>query len=257
MAVAALRVVEHNATYYRRTWRGSVVLTFLSPVLFLAAMGLGLGGMIDRAAPGALSGVSYAAFLAPGLLAAQAMNTGTFESTYPIMSRILWRRTYHAVLATPLSVRDLLVGELAWISLRLLMMAAAFLAVMLLFGVVRSPLVVLAVPAAVLTGLAFAACVTAFTARQTNDSGFSSLFRFVITPLFLFSGTFFPIERLPELLRPVAYLTPLYHGVSLTRGLSLGTLDPAGAAVDVAVLAAYALGGAVAARITLGRALVK
>jgi lipooligosaccharide transport system permease protein len=257
MASPVARVFEHNVYVYRRTWRGTLFQTFLTPVLFLAAMGLGLGGLIDRQAGAALGGVPYMVFLAPGLLAAQAMQTAAFENTFPVMAKTTWLKTYDAMLATPLRVRDLLLGDLGWSATRLAVVAAAFLAVMALFGAVRSPSALLAVPAAVLTGFAFAAPIFAFSATQRNVTLFNALFRFGITPLFLFSGTFFPVDRLPAIIQPVAYVTPLYHGVSLTRGLSLGTLDTTAGLIHVAVLAAFSIGGVVAGALTLRRRLVK
>jgi len=240
---AALRVVERNWFVYRRTWRGSLFITFVSPVLFLGALGFGLGGLVDRSAGasgGAFGAISYAVFLAPGLLAAQAMQTAAFESSFPTLAKIHWRRTYSAMLATPLTVRDLLVGDLAWTALRLAMVGAAFLAVMAVLGLISSPLAILALPITVLTGLAFASLIVAFAATQKGGNGFSYLFRFVITPLFLFSGTFFPIEQLPPPAQVIAYLTPLYHGTALTRGLILGPIDPLAGLGHAAVLLVYA-----------------
>lgn len=239
------RVLEHNAIVFRRTWRGSIFSTFLAPVLFLTSMGIGLGGYVNRGGSGALSGVTYLAFLAPGLLAAGAMQTAVGESTYSIMSKIMWQKNYQAMLATPLAVRDLLLGELVWIASRLALTTSVFFVVMIAFGAVHSPAAVLAVPAAILTGLAFAAPVVAYSATQHNDAGFSVIFRFIVTPLFLLSGTFFPVDRLPPLVQPIAWVTPLYHGVALARGISLGTLDVGGGIVHVLVLAAFiVVGGA-------------
>ncbi len=245
MAVG-IRVLEHNAMVYRRTWQGSVLSSILSPVLFLAAMGIGLGGYVNRGGgAAALGGVPYLAFLAPGLLAAQAMQTAAFETTYPIMGKIVWDKLYDAMLATPLTVRDLLAGELEWLVVRLTIVCTAFLAVMTVFGAVRSPLGILALPVVVLTGLAFAAPIMAFSATQRRDQNFNVLFRFGITPLFLLSGTFFPLEQLPALVRPLAYLTPLYHGVALARSLTLGSVDPVAAAIHLAVIAAFLAAGLV------------
>jgi len=252
--IPGLRVLERNLAVYRRTWRGTLFITFLSPILYLAAMGLGLGAFVDSQGS-LLEGVPYLVFLAPGMLAAQAMNTATFESTYPVMSSILWQKTYLGMLATPIRTRDILVGHLLFVGLRLLLVASVFVGVMVAFGAGRLPLILLGIPAAMLTGLAFAAPITAFAASQKNDNGFAALFRFVITPLFLFSGTFFPIDRLPEYLQPVAWLTPLFHGVELARGLSLDRLDPTAGLAHVAVLLAYAIGGAIAADILLRRRL--
>ena len=191
---ATARVLEFNARVYRRTWRGGLVTTFLSPVLFLASMGFGLGRFVDSTGTvgDALGGVPYAAWLAPGLLAASAMQTGGFAATYTIMGRIRWDRIYHGMLATPVTIRGIVFGELGWIGVRLAIASGAFLLVMAAFGLVRSPLGVLALPAAVLTGLAFCGPILAFTATQENDQGFNAIFRFGLTPLFLFSGDLLP-----------------------------------------------------------------
>jgi lipooligosaccharide transport system permease protein len=255
MTVGA-RVLEHNLMVYRRVWHGSVLGSLISPVLFLAAMGIGLGGYVNRGGAGALGGVSYLAFLAPGLLAAQAMQTAAFETTYPIMGKIVWDKLYDAMLATPLTVRDLLAGELEWLVVRLTIVCSAFLGVAIVFGAVRLPLGLLALPVAVLTGLGFAAPIMAFSATQRQDSAFNVIFRFGITPLFLLSGTFFPLDRLPAVVQPLAYLTPLYHGVALARGLTLGSIDPAAAAGHVAALVAFVAGGWVLAAISFRRRLV-
>lgn len=255
-APGAVRAFERALFVYRRTWRGTLFLSFFSPILYLVAMGLGLGGYIDETAAAELPGGSYLAFLGPGLMAAQAMNVGTFESTYPLLGAIVWNRTFDAMLATPLRVRDLLAAHLLFVSFRTLITTVAFLGAMLLFGGIDSPGILLALPAAVLTGLAFAAPVAAFAATLKTDNGFASLFRFVITPLFIFSGTFFPVEQLPGALQPIAWLTPLYHGVELARGLALGTADPIGGLVHAAVLSGYAGVGAIAAGILLRRRLI-
>ncbi len=254
---ATARVLEYNVRVYRRTWHGSLFSTFFAPILFLASMGVGLGGYIDQSGSAALGGVPYAVFLAPGLLVAQAMQTASFESTYPIMGNLVWDRVYHGMLATPITIRGIVLGQLAWMIVRLTIMASAFFLVMILFGVVQSPLGVLGIGAAVLTGLAFAAPIMAFAATQRNDSAFSVIFRFLITPLFIFSGTFFPITQLPPFLRWVAYLTPTWHGVNLARSLSLGIIDPVLVTVNVAFLGGCIGAGIVACLITFRRALEK
>jgi lipooligosaccharide transport system permease protein len=243
----ALRVVQRNALVYRRAWRGSVFSSFLQPTLFLLAMGLGLGTMVDAGGAALPGGVSYAEFLAPGLLAAAAMQVAGFESTYPVLGKMLWFRNYEAILATPLGVTDLVLGELAWIAVRLTAVASAFVLVMAAFDIPRSALVILAIPAAVLTGLAFAAPIMAFSATRKHSNTFNVLFRFVLTPLFLFSGVFVPIGRLPEPLARAAWLTPLFHGVELVRGLTLDAVPPAWP-LHVACLAALAVAGIAIAR---------
>lgn len=223
------RVVEANARVYRRTFRGSVMSTFLNPVLFLLAMGVGLGKLVDAGTGDSSLAHPYLTFLAPGLLAATAMTTAAGDSSFPVMAGIKWRKTYDAVLATPLGVGDLVGGHLGWIAIRLVFVTLVYSGVMTAFGATTVVAGLVSVPPAVLTGVAFAALVTAYTAKIKDEQWLSNLFRFGITPLFLFSGTFFPITQLPGWIQPVAYATPLWHGVSLCRGLALRigfTVDP-------------------------------
>jgi lipooligosaccharide transport system permease protein len=251
------RVVEHHVLVYRRTWRGTIFSTFFSPILFLAAIGIGLGTFVDDANPAGIDGVSYLAFLAPGLLVAQAMQTAAFESTYPVMAGIRWLKTYVAMILSPLGTRHVATGQLIWTTLRVTFGALIFALVMVVFGAIDAGRAILLLPVAALTGLAFAAPIQAFAAAQRNDNAFASLFRFVITPMFIFSGTFFPVSQLPEVLQVVAYLTPLWHAVALARGLALGMLDPALAAVNVAYLSALAVAGLAASFRTFGRKLAE
>jgi lipooligosaccharide transport system permease protein len=258
MAVAPpLRVVEAGARVYRRTWRGSVISAFLNPVLYLLAMGVGLGTLVDEGGTGPALGLPYLTFLAPGLLAATAMQTGAGDASYPVMAGIKWRKTYHAALSTPLEVRDLMLGHLGWVTIRLTFVTVVFATAMIAFGATTPLQAALSVPPAVLTGLTFAALVTAYTARLKDETGLASLFRFGIVPLFLFSGTFFPIEQLPALIRPIAFVTPLWHGVSLCRGLAL---DEVGFAAEpwmsVVFLCALTVLGAVLSVRILRRRLV-
>jgi lipooligosaccharide transport system permease protein len=250
---ASGRVWQRNWLVYRRLWHRSLAFGFLQPVLFLTAMGLGIGALIGTRDLSAFGGVEYIDWLGPGLLAAMAMQTATFESTYPIMNKIMWGRNYEAMLSTPVSIRSILGGELAWAAFRIGTLASVFLVVLTLFGIVRSPAALLAIPFSVLVGVAFSACLIAFTATQKNDVGFSAIFRFVINPLFLFSGTFFPLTNLPEPLRAVAWATPLFHGVELIRGSILGQLDVVGAALHLAYLLAMLGIGAWLAERTLTR----
>jgi lipooligosaccharide transport system permease protein len=242
------RVWQRNWLVYRRLWHRSLAFGFLQPVLFLTAMGLGLGTLIGSNAA-AFGGFEYVDWLGPGLLAAMAMQTATFESTYPIMNKIMWGRNYEAMLSTPLAIRNIVIGELGWSAFRIGTLATVFLVVLTLFGVPRGLMALLAVPFTILIGLAFSSCLIAFTATQKNDVGFSAIFRFVINPLFLFSGTFFPLSQLPDQVEWVAWLTPLFHGVELVRGSILGTLDLASAPIHLAyLLAMFALGAWLADR---------
>ena len=252
-------VVEHRAVQYRLTFRSSVFTSFLSPLLFLTAMGVGLGGYVDRSGGAALGGLTYLQFLAPGLLAATVMQSAAFEATFPIIGGLNWQRTFHAMYATPLSPRDIALGNLAWMAIRLAMIAAVFTLIIVAFGAAQSPLVVLGIPVAVLTGMAFAAPIAAFSATQRTPNRFNVIFRFGITPLFLFSGTFFPIEQLPSFLQPIAWLSPLWHGVDLSRGIVLGTISqhPALMLAHVVILGAIVAVSTWATVRTIERRLVR
>jgi lipooligosaccharide transport system permease protein len=217
----AVKVLQRNLLVYRRTFRGSIFSSFVTPLLYLTAMGVGLGQLISSQGRGVIGGYEYTHFLGPGLLAASCMQSAVFESTFPILGKIIWRRNYEAMLATPLGVSHIVGGELMWIAFRMVLISTVFLGVLTLFAIPRSPLALLAIPAAVLTGVAFSAAIISFAATQRNDAGFSWMFRFVINPLFLFSGTFFPLTQLPGWAQWIAAATPLYHGVSLARGVIL------------------------------------
>ncbi|TME11708.1 MAG: ABC transporter [Chloroflexi bacterium] len=253
------RVVEHRALQYRRTFRASIFGSFGIPVLFLTAMGFGLGGYVDRSQDAVLHGLTYLQFLAPGLLAATVMQTGSFEASFPILGGLQWNKVFHAMFATPIQPSDIVFGNVIWIALRLALVGAVFAFVIVLFGASRSALVVLAVPCAVLTGLAFATPMMAFTATQRTPDRFATLFRFGVTPLFLFSGTFFPIESLPSFLQPVAWLSPLWHGVDLCRQLMLGTVGdtPLLAVIHALVLITITVIGVAVAMRTVEARLVK
>ncbi|MEA2476507.1 MAG: lipooligosaccharide transport system permease protein [Actinomycetota bacterium] len=244
MLPVPLRVVEANARAYRRTWKGSAVTSFLGPILFLAAMGLGLGTLVHHSTRiEALSGFSYLAFIAPGLMAAMAMQTAAVEGTWPVMAGMKWIKTFHAALATPVEVSDLVLGYLLWVGIRVLMAATAFAIVMMLFRAVPVIDGLAGVGPAVLTGMAFAAPIVAFTSWIDRETKLSTLFRFGIMPMFLFSGTFFPVDQLPGWLQPVAYATPLWHGVELTRAAVLHVPEQVSAPIHVAYLVALIVVG--------------
>ena len=255
-SLAARSFLAQRLTAHRRYWRSSALGSVLEPVLFLAAMGLTLGTLVDRG-PGLPGGVGYLAFLAPGLLVAAAMQTATGESSYPVLGAIKWDRIYEAVLATPARAADLVTGHLLYVAFRVTTSAAAFLVVLVLFGAAESPLVVLALPVALLTGLAFAAPVTAMAARLEEDAAFAALQRFLVVPLFLFSGTFFPVTQLPVALEWFAYATPLWHGVTLARDLALGTVDGGAALLHTGYLALWVAAGTWLAVRALQRRLVR
>jgi len=245
-AVFAVRELRFWLTNYRRTWRGSIYSSLLNPLLFLGAMGLGLGTLVNKNGDAAIGGVKYLVFLAPGLLAATAMTTAVGESTYPVLASVKWLKTYQAASASPLRPADIFHGHMLFVALRLTMNCAIFLAVAAALGAVQSWWAIAALPVAVLTGMAFNTTIEAWAITRNRDTSFAVIFRFGLIPLFLFSGTFFPITQLPAWLRPIAYATPLWHGVALCRALTLGTATLGGALIHVGYLAGLTAIGVVA-----------
>jgi len=213
-----LRVVEANARFYRRTWRGSVISTFAVPFFTLLAMGGGLGRLVDQGA-GTGRG-AYLGFVAPALLAATAMTTAAGEATYPVVAGIKWTKGYHAAIATPIRPPDLVYGLIGFLGVRLLFNLGVYAGIMILLGAMEPGPALLAVIPSVLTGIAFAAPIAAWTCQLDDDRALSSFFRFGIMPLFLFSGTFFPVDQLPGFLQPFIFISPLWHGIELARGVA-------------------------------------
>lgn len=219
-APALLRVTEYRAYIFRAFWKTSLFNSVVTPVVFLLAMGVGVGELIDN--NGSLAGVGYLSFLAPGMLAATAMHVAVSEATFPVFGSVHWDRAAYGQVASPLSPANIAYGQMVWVIIRVFLASSIFVVVMALFGAVESPWVVMAVPASVLLGLAFAVPIAAWAIGLEKMNAFPTLSRFVIAPMFLFSGTFFPVEQLPAVVRPVAYVTPLWHGVKLCRSLALG-----------------------------------
>jgi lipooligosaccharide transport system permease protein len=217
----ALRVVERNGMSYRRLW---LILAsgLFEPVFYLLGLGVGLGQLVGEVQVGGET-VRYAAFVAPGLLASSAMNGALFDSTYNFFYKLKYGKTFDAMLVTPLSMGDVVVGEIAWAMLRGGFYATVFLLVMLALGLVGSWWALLAVPAALVIGLAFAAVGSAVTSYVRAWQDFE-LVQLVVQPLFLLSTTFFPLSVYPGWARPVVAATPLFHGVSLVRHLTTGAV---------------------------------
>jgi lipooligosaccharide transport system permease protein len=249
----SLRAYEYWLTVYRRVWRGTVVSSVLNPVLYLTALGVGLGKLVNKGANPL--GVPYLDFVAPGMLAAVSMQVASIESSFPVRGAIRWNRQYFAMLATPLRVADLVWGHLLYVATRVTVAVAIYLAAITAFGAVHSLWAVAALPLCVLTGLAFAAPISALSA-WAEEEVFNPLFRFAITPMFLFSGTFFPVTRLPHGLRELAYATPLWNAVDLSRAFTLGTPVAWRALAHVAYLAAWLVVGVALARVADRKKLV-
>jgi lipooligosaccharide transport system permease protein len=227
-------------TLYRRYWRSSVWSSVFGPLFYLGAMGYGLGSLVDRNGTAALGGVPYVVFVAPAVLVTQAMTTGMNNAAFPVFGAVHWSGIYIAARATVLRPGDIYRGHLLFIALRVALNSACFVIIMAAFGLIRSAWAAGLLPAAVLLGVAFAAPVAAWSVTLTTPTPMNYLFRFGSVPLMLFSGTFFPVGSLPGWLRPVAYATPLWHGVALCRGLCLGDADAGSAAIHVGYLSAMA-----------------
>ncbi|MBW6436629.1 ABC transporter permease [Actinoplanes hulinensis] len=222
----SLYVMEYHLVNYRRTWRASVLSSLVLPLLTMLGFGVGVGAYVT----GGVEGVSYLQWMVPGLIATTAVQGAIGESTWPVLSCFEWMRTYFAQAAAPLRVADILGGHLAFMLFRVFTSVTAFLLVAALFGALRSVWALAVLPIALLLGLAAAAPVAAYTASVSTDMYLAILMRFAVLPMSLFSGVFFPVESLPEVLRWVAYALPLWHGVDLCRAATLG-LDPGPEAV--------------------------
>lgn len=237
----APRLLDYWLIVHRRTWRGTVLSSLLSPLLYVVAMGVVLGGFIDSDPTRLEGATSYLAFVAPGLLSAQVMITSFGEMSWPVMGAVKWARTYEAMLASPLRVRDVVHGHLTFALTRVALVSVVFTTVLVLFGVFATwwaPFAVVAVQLPL--GLAFSAAVHAYTLTFLSESGMMLLFRVGMLPMFLFSGAFFPITNLPTALEWLARITPLWHGVDLTRMLAVGEVDLGLAALHLAYLCAMA-----------------
>ncbi|WP_270887667.1 ABC transporter permease [Pedococcus sp. 5OH_020] len=216
----ARMLVERNVTSFRHGWI-ALATGFAEPVFYLFSLGIGIGALVHSVRTDSGLAVTYPQFVAPALLAASAMNGAVFDSTFNVFFKLKYARLYDAVLATPMGPRDIAVGEITWSLMRGGLYSAAFLVVALLAGAVRSWWALLALPAAVFIGFAFAAVgmfATTFM-RSWVDFDYVTL---AIQPMFLFSATFFPLSTYPGALQWLVQLTPLYHGVALERALMLG-----------------------------------
>jgi lipooligosaccharide transport system permease protein len=219
----ALRVLERNLMVYRRSW--IIILSgFFEPVFYLFSIGIGVGQLVGDVQLTSGRAVSYAAFVGPALLASSAMNGAVYESTMNIFFKLKYDKVYDGMLATPLEPNDVAIGEISWSLLRGLLYAIGFTIVMSLFGLATSWWAVMAIPAALLIGFAFAAVGMAATTYMRSWQDFD-LVTLVTLPMFLFSATFYPLDVYPASIRPFVRLSPLYHGVELMRGFTLGQLD--------------------------------
>jgi lipooligosaccharide transport system permease protein len=220
----ARRLVERNIMVYRHQW----IIIFsgvFEPIFYLLGIGLGVGGIVRQVALPNGELVPYAAYVAPALVATAAMNGAVFETIFNVFYKLNYAKTYEGVLATPMGITEIAIGEMLWALMRATLYAISMFVIMLLMGLVLSPWGILMIPAALLVAAAFAAAGLAGTSYLRTVNDFDVPMGLIVMPMFLFSGTFFPIEGvLPAPLVTVIQLTPLYHGINLIRGLSTGML---------------------------------
>lgn len=222
-----VRQVDYWRTVYRRTWKGSVITSFVTPLFYVAAMGLLLGDYIDSGDASLEGASTYLAFIAPGLLVSQAMQVAAGEVLWPVMGAVKWNRTYYGMIATPLRISDIVAAHLGFVLFRVAVSCGVFALVLAPFGVYESVGGgLIAFLTAVLVGMAFATPLFAFAANTKSEQWFALIMRLGIMPLFLFSGAFFPITNLSQPLEWLARITPLWHGVDLARMATLGHLEP-------------------------------
>jgi lipooligosaccharide transport system permease protein len=213
----AARVWRRDLRVFSKTWRGALLPQFLDPLFYLLAMGFGLGTYLAS-----VEGIDYEQFIGPGLVASAVMWAATFQSTYNVYFKMEENRLYDAVLTTPVEVQDLVLAEVAWAATRAVIYGTTFLAMVTAFGLVESPWAVLVPLFLVLGGACFGMLGLTFTSLIKSMDWYSFYYTLFITPLFLFSGIFYPLDDLPEWVSVVAWFTPLYHLVEITRGLVLG-----------------------------------
>lgn len=249
--LASVRVWESHLAVYRRIWRSNVLSNLFQPFLYLLGMGIGVGSLVDERAGSSdvLGGVDYLAFLGPALIATTVMMVLAQEAMWPVMDGFLWSNAFRSMYATPLEPGQITAGLALWHATRGLLAAGGVAVALALFDDTRTWGLLPAVAFAILTGLALSMPISAWSAsREMADTSFPAIMRFVIMPMFLFAGVFYPIDQLPGWLQVVARVTPLYHGIELCRGAVLGTLELGATLGHVAVLVAYAMVGYVLAR---------
>lgn len=244
LSAPLFRSYERELRVFLKLWRGVAFSTFVVPLLFLGAMGFGLGGFVDEGSGASqLGGLDYLVFVAPGLLCANAMQNAAGDSLWKVLGGMKWQGYFNAMVTTPMSPADAYSGYVLFTATRVGLGASTFIIVAALLGAIPSLWALAAIPAAMLIGLSFAAPITAFSGGVEDDESFSIIMRLGIIPLFLFSGTFFPVEQLPDAVQPIAWLSPLWHGVELVRGFTTGDIDVLLASGHAAVLAAVTVAG--------------
>jgi lipooligosaccharide transport system permease protein len=253
----AFRVAAWYFATYRRLWKTNLLSSFVQPILYLLGLGVGVGSLVDSNSGSAdiLGGVSYVAYVAPGLLITTAMSLAAGESMWPIMGNLKWQRGFHGIAATPLDARDITLGHATWIGARCGLAGGAVAVALACFPETRSWGLIAAVLMAVLVGVAFAMPITAFSVNSEYDGSFAGVQRFVIIPLFLFGGAFYPLSQLPTVVQWIAKIAPLWHGVTVARSFTTGTVYWPGVLGHVAYIWLWIVAGTVVATRRLRRKL--
>jgi len=218
----AFRVWQRHVTVYTKLYKSSIVLNFIEPILYLAALGLGLGAFVKE-----INGVPYIKFIAPGIIASSSMFAATYECTYGTYVRMTYQRTFDAILVTPVNIDDLVAGELIWGATKSVLYGTIIMAVISLFKLVDSLWVIFAIPFLFVSGLIFSEISMVFVAIVPGIDSFNYFYTIFMTPMFLFSGIFFPLDTLPSIISKIAFFTPLYHFVNICRSFSAGQLSQA------------------------------
>jgi lipooligosaccharide transport system permease protein len=222
----AFRVWQRHAKVYTKLYKSSIALNFIEPVLYLAALGLGLGAYVKE-----IRGVPYVNFIAPGIIASSSMFAATYECSYGTYVRMTYQKTFDAILATPVNVDDLIAGEMIWGATKSALYGAIIRLVISAFGLVASSAVALALPLLFVSGIIFAEISLIFVAIVPGIDSFNYFYTLLMTPMFLFSGIFFPVDTLPALVSKIAFFTPLYHLVNICRSFASGS--PLNASWDI------------------------
>lgn len=216
----AYRVWQRNFTVYTKRYKSSMVLNFVEPVLYLVALGFGLGAFVRE-----INGVPYINYIAPGLIASSSMFAATFECTYGTYIRMTYQKTFDAILATPINIDDLVAGELLWGAAKGTFYGVIIMIVLSAFGLIDSPYLFFAVPLVFISGLVFAEIAIIATSTVPGIDSFNYFNTLFMTPMFLFSGIFFPLDSLPPIVSKIAFFTPLYHLVNISRSFASGHLN--------------------------------
>ncbi len=241
----SVRVAFWHATLFRRLWVSNLLASIVQPLLFLLGLGVGVGSLVDRTsrATDVLGGVSYVAYISPALMVTTAMALSANESLWPIMGGFVWQRSYFGISATPLGPADIVGGHALWMAVRCAATSSAVALVLALFPEARDWGLIAGIAAAALTGVAFAMPLMAFSIRRKTDTGFAAMNRFLVIPLFLFGGAFYPITQVPGWLQATVKVLPLWHGVELARGFTVGHIGGSAGLGHVAVLLGWIVAG--------------